>query len=159
MAGDPTTYRYYRREPESPDANGTEPALSSAMRQTTFYQLLARAGKGSTQLSVFARLRRFTKHVRELNDRERERLRLEIARIPGLMTLLMKPRNGERWDAEDRKLLRQQLRSLGTLGLYLGSLAIPGTVLTLPLLAWWIDRRTEHRKRLVISDREDTEST
>jgi hypothetical protein len=126
-------------------------------QQTTFYQLLARAGKGSAQLSVVRRLRRFAKYARELNDRERARLRVEIARIPGLMALLMKPRNGERWSTEERALLRQKLRGLGTLGLYLGSMAIPGTALTLPLLAWWLDRRAERRR--LIAGTNGTEST
>ena len=129
------------------------------MKPITFYQLLARAGKGSANLSMFGRLRRFAKHARELNYRERARIREEIARIPGLMALLMKPRNGERWSAEDRALLRDQLRGLGTLGLYLGSLAIPGTALTLPLLAWWLDRRVERRTRLANVDKVDTEPT
>jgi hypothetical protein len=115
---------------------------------TTFYQLLSRVGKGSTGLSVFARIRRFARYTRELSDRERLRMRAEISRIPGLMALLMKPRNGERWSAEDRAQLRQQLRGLGTLGLYLGTMAIPGTPLTLPLLAWWLDRRADRRQRL-----------
>jgi hypothetical protein len=118
------------------------------MESKTFYQLLAQAGKGCTQLSALARLRRFAQLVRKLNERERARIRAEISRIPGLMALLMKPRNGERWSAEDRALLRQKLRGLGTLGLYVGSLAIPGTPLTLPLLAWWLDRRAERRQRL-----------
>jgi hypothetical protein len=136
-----------------------EPAFVPAMEPTYFYRLLGRAGKGSARLSVFGRLRRFARHARELNDRERARIRAEVARIPGLMTLLMKPRNGERWSVEDRTLLRDQLRGLGTLGLYLGSLAIPGTALTLPLLAWWIDRRTERRKRAAIADKSNTEPT
>jgi hypothetical protein len=129
------------------------------MEPTFFYRLLGRAGKGSAQLSVFRRLRRFAKHARELNDRERGRIRAEIARIPGLMALVMKPRNGKHWSVEDRALLRDQLRGLGTLGLYLGSLAIPGTALTLPLLAWWIDRRTERRRRVAIANKPGTEPT
>jgi len=72
-------------------------------------------------------------------------MRAEIQRIPGLMALLMKPRNGERWSADDRALLQSQLRGLGVLGLYLATLAIPGTTLALPLLAWWLDRRHGQR--------------
>ena len=108
---------------------------------------------------MFRRLRRFAKHARELNHRERARIRAEIARIPGLMALLMKPRNGERWSARDRERLRAQLRGLGTLGLYLGSFAVPGTVLTLPLLAWWLDRRIERRKRVASPNTVDIKPT
>lgn len=127
------------------------------MERSTLYRFLARVGRGSTRLSLFGRLRRFVRHARELNGRERARIRAEIARIPGLMALLMKPRNGERWSAEDRMQLRNQMRGLGTLGLYLGTLAIPGTVLTLPLLAWYLDRRVERRRRLANADRTGTE--
>lgn len=91
------------------------------------------------------RMQRFMRLTREVNDRERLRLRAEIMRIPGLMDLLMKPRNGERWSAEDRARLRAQLRGLGLIALYLTTLAIPGTIFTLPLLAWWLDRRRFRR--------------
>ncbi|GEM_PF-752835 len=94
-------------------------------------------------------LRQFMREARALHDRERARMRAEVLRIPGLMALLMKPRNGERWSAEDRALLRAQLRGLGVLGLYLTMLAIPGTTLTLPLLAWWLDRRRVRRDQAV----------
>ena len=129
------------------------------MRQSALYRFLARVGRGSTKLPLVKRLHRFVRHAHELNGRERARLRAEIARIPGLMALLMKPRNGERWTAEERMLLRTQLRGLGTIGLYLGTLAIPGTILTLPLLAWYLDRRIERRRRYVSVDRSGTEPT
>jgi hypothetical protein len=65
--------------------------------------------------------------------------------VPGLMALLMKPRNGQKWTRADRTELRAQLRRLSRLGLYLMTAAIPGTSLTLPLLAWWLDRRQRRR--------------
>lgn len=108
---------------------------------------------------MFGRVRRFIKHARELNGRERARIRAEIARIPGLMNLLMKPRNGERWTLEDREQLRERMQGLGTLGLYLGTLAVPGTILTLPLLAWYLDRRVERRRRVANEDTSGTEPT
>ena len=83
-----------------------------------------------------------------LQERERFRLRAEIQRVPGLLVLLMKPRNGLRWSNEDRAEMKAHLQRMGRLGLYLTVLAVPGTSLTLPLLAWWLDRR--RRKRLTL---------
>ena len=91
------------------------------------------------------RLNRIIGGARELHQREKQKLREEISRIPGLMALLMKPRNGERWSPEDRALLKAQLRGLGVISLYLAILAIPATPITLPLLAWWLDRRRWRR--------------
>ncbi len=104
------------------------------------------------------RVRRFFKAARELHDRERARMRYEILRIPGLMALLMKPRNGEKWSAGDRAQLRAQMQGLGVLGLYLAMLAIPGTTFTLPLLAWWLDRR-RIRRNATASANTDTAPT
>src|SRR5262245_60283466 len=110
-------------------------------------------------LTAGVRLRHMMRNVRALHDRERLRVRAEIQRIPGLMALLMKPRNGERWSAEDRAVLRKQLRGLGVLGLYVATLAIPGTALTLPLLAWWLDRRRVRRGQTTNEDELDTTPT
>ncbi len=84
--------------------------------------------------------------VHRLHEREKSRLRGEIAQVPGLMALLMKPRNGQKWTRAERAELRVQLRRLSRLGLYLATAAIPGTSLTLPLLAWWLDRRQRRRE-------------
>ncbi|MHB8534447.1 MAG: hypothetical protein ACYDBW_03265 [Sulfuricaulis sp.] len=89
--------------------------------------------------------RRFFKALRLLHAREKQHLREEISQVPGLMTLLMKPRNGLRWTKADRAELRVQLRRLSRLGLYLTTAALPGTSLTLPVLAWWLDRRQRAR--------------
>lgn len=94
-----------------------------------------------TALTLRGRLRRIIRLTHGLHQREKHNLRKEISGIPGLMPLLMKPRNGERWSAEDRALLKVQLRGLGVISFYLAMLAIPGTAITLPLLAWWLDRR------------------
>lgn len=85
------------------------------------------------------------KAVQRAHERERARLRAEIARVPGLFALLMKPRNGGRWSKEERAELRQQLRGLSRLSLYLIVLAVPGTTIALPLLALWLDRRSHNR--------------
>ena len=94
------------------------------------------------------RLRVIVQWSRDLHQREKQNLRDEISRIPGLMALLMRPRNGERWTAEDRAVLKVQLRSLGVVSLYVATLAIPGSAITLPLLAWWLDRRRWRRVKV-----------
>jgi hypothetical protein len=84
--------------------------------------------------------------LRRLHDRERRRLREALDRVPGLMALLMKPRNGQPRTPTECDTLRAQLRSIRRMGLYIAVLVIPGTALTLPLLAWWLDRR--HTRRI-----------
>lgn len=73
--------------------------------------------------------------------REKEYLLSEMLQVKGLMPLLMKPRNGERWTVEDKDLLAQQLRRLSKLSPYLLVPLLPGGFLVLPALSWWLDRR------------------
>jgi hypothetical protein len=94
---------------------------------------------------ILSSLGRLFKAARTLHEREKSRIRGEIAQVPGLMALLMKPRNGKKWTRAERKELRAQLRRLSRLGLYLMTAVIPGTSVTLPLLAWWLDRRQRRR--------------
>ena len=84
--------------------------------------------------------------LRNLQERERKRLLAEAVQIKGLMPLLMKPRNKQRWTREDRAELRAHVRRLSDLSPYLVLVVLPGAPLTLPLLAWWLDRRRQHRK-------------
>ncbi len=77
--------------------------------------------------------------------RERDRIRVEIQGIQGLLPLLMKQRNGYRWTTADRAQLRSHLRNLTSLGPYLLVILAPGSFLLLPLLAWWLDRRRQKR--------------
>lgn len=79
--------------------------------------------------------------VRELTEREKRHLLNEILQVRGLMPLLMKQRNRGRWSPEDRAELRMHLRRLSNLSPYLVVLALPGSFLLLPALAWWLDRR------------------
>ncbi len=94
---------------------------------------------------ILTRLRILFGAARRLHERERARIRGEIAQIPGLMALLMKPRNGLKWTKSERAELRAQLRRLSRLSLYLATAALPFTTLTLPLVAWWLDRRRRRR--------------
>ncbi len=90
-------------------------------------------------------VRRLFAATKMLHAREKSRLREEIAQIPGLMALLMKPRNGLRWTKAERAELRAQLRRLSRLSLYLATAVLPFTSLTLPLVAWWLDQRQQKR--------------
>lgn len=94
---------------------------------------------------IMAGTRRLFTAARMLQEREKRRIREEIAQIPGLMALLMKPRNGLKWTKAERLQLRIQLRCLSRLSIYLALAAIPFTSLTLPLVAWWLDRRQQKR--------------
>ena len=86
--------------------------------------------------------------------RERQRIVLEIAQIHGLFPVLMKPRNGLHWSREDKILIRFHLYELAKLSPYLVPVVMPGGVLMLPILAWWLDRR---RGRARVADA-DTKS-
>jgi hypothetical protein len=85
-------------------------------------------------------------YLRDLQERERKRLLAEAVQVKGLMPLLMKHRNGQRWTTEERAELRAHFRRLSELSPYLVVVVLPGAPLTLPLLAWWLDRRRQHRK-------------
>ncbi len=80
-----------------------------------------------------------------LQNRERERLRSEMAQMRGLMQLLMKQRNGYRWTEADRRKIRAQLRQLASLSPYMVLFVSPGGFFALPVLAWWLDRRRQRR--------------
>ncbi|MEO8543889.1 MAG: hypothetical protein ABJA49_14265 [Betaproteobacteria bacterium] len=79
------------------------------------------------------------------NSREKSRLRTELAQIKGAVPLLMKQRNGGTWTAEERKQLRQMVRSLTSVSPYLLVWAVPGSLLILPFLAWHLDTRRKRR--------------
>ena len=87
------------------------------------------------------------RNIGEAQNRERRLLIKEISKVKGLMPLMMKPRNGMRWTEEERAELLMQLRALMYLSPYLAVLTLPGSVLLLPLLAWFLDRRRMPRKK------------
>jgi hypothetical protein len=84
--------------------------------------------------------------MRDLTGREKKYLLNEILQVKGLMPLLMKPRNKQRWTPEDRAELKVHLRRLSGISPYLIVLALPGSFLMLPLLAWWLDRRRNRQR-------------
>jgi hypothetical protein len=80
-----------------------------------------------------------------LEQRERKHLLAEVLKTKGLMPLLMKYRNGRQWTSEERAELRVHFRRLSHLSPYLVVVVLPGAPFTLPLLAWWLDRRRQRR--------------
>jgi hypothetical protein len=79
--------------------------------------------------------------VHELTVREKNALLAEVLQVRGLMPLLMKPRNKQRWTVEDKEELAVHLRRLSRISPYLVVLVAPGGFFMLPCLAWWLDRR------------------
>ena len=88
----------------------------------------------------------FIKSVRDLTNREKEALLTEVLQVRGLMPLLMKPRNKQRWTVEDKAELVVHMKRLSRISPYLVVLVMPGGFFMLPALAWWLDRR-RNRKR------------
>ncbi|MGH7205390.1 MAG: hypothetical protein ACREI2_04195 [Nitrospiraceae bacterium] len=79
-------------------------------------------------------------------EAQRKHILAEVLQVQGLMPLLMKPRNGQRWTQEDRAQIRAHLRRIFALSPFLLALLLPGSFLTLLLLAWWLDRRRTRRR-------------
>jgi hypothetical protein len=80
------------------------------------------------------------------NSRERVRLRDELATMKGAWPLLMKQRRGGRWTAEEKVQLQTMVRSASSVSPYLFIWAVPGSVLLLPFLAWYLDTRRKNRQ-------------
>jgi len=85
--------------------------------------------------------RRTFQSVSNLTQREKQRLLAEMQQTRGVVPILMKPRNGQRWSSEDRALLRDHLGRLSRLSPYLVLVVMPGGFFILPVFAWWLDRR------------------
>ena len=74
-------------------------------------------------------------------DRERVNMQREFASVQGLMPLLMKPRNRQKWSREDKRELAQHMKRMAQLSPYIAVIVLPGGLAMLPVLAWWLDRR------------------
>jgi len=94
---------------------------------------------------VLAPVKRGWLAIRSVEEGQRSYIRSELAKTRGLIPLLMKNRNGEDWSEQERLSLLSDLRTLTSLSPYLIPLVMPGGVLLLPLLAWWLDRRRKVR--------------
>lgn len=81
------------------------------------------------------------------NSREKRRLADELVLIKGAWPLLMKQRNGGKWTPEEKQELKTMVRSASAVSPYLFIWAIPGSVVLLPFLAWFLDKRRKYRDR------------
>jgi hypothetical protein len=98
------------------------------------------------QQKIISPLQQKWANVRELHDTQRLYIRTEFSQVRGLIPILMKRRNGGKWTAEERVMLQRDLRALSNLSPYLIPLIMPGGLLMLPLLAWWLDYRRKGRE-------------
>lgn len=78
-------------------------------------------------------------------ERERKFLLGELTHVQGLLPLLMKVRNGERWSVQDRSELTEHFRRLSRMSPYIAAVVLPGGFALLALLAWWLDQRGVRR--------------
>jgi hypothetical protein len=83
----------------------------------------------------------------EVMDREKKYLVSELVQVKGLMPLLMKPRNKQKWTLQDRLEVVIHLRRLSKISPYLAVMVLPGSFVMLPALAWWLDRRRKQQLR------------
>ena len=81
----------------------------------------------------------------ELAERERKFVLSEMVQVKGLMPVLMKRRNKQKWTKEDLAEIRSQVRRISKLSPYLVIIVMPGGFAVLPVLAWWLDRRRNGR--------------
>ena len=81
-----------------------------------------------------------------MQESHRKYIRNELSQARDLIPILMKHRNGVQWSAEERATLLRDLRALSNLSPYLIPLLMPGGVLMLPLVAWWMDYRRNKRE-------------
>ena len=81
-------------------------------------------------------------------ERERKFMLAEVSQVKGLMPLLMKPRNKQKWSAADKRELRVLLKRLSQVSPYIAVIVLPGGFAVLPVLAWWLDRCRGRRARV-----------
>ncbi|MGP1628308.1 MAG: hypothetical protein ACTS8S_01210 [Giesbergeria sp.] len=82
------------------------------------------------------------------STREKTRFRTEIATMRGSVVWLIRQRRQGEWTATERAHLRDVMRSASSVSPYLVIWVIPGSLVLLPFLAWFIDRRRRRPKRL-----------
>ena len=81
------------------------------------------------------------------NTREKRRFRDELVQMKGAWPLLMKQRNGGKWTPEEKVELKTMVRSASSVSPYLFIWAVPGSMLMLPFLAWFLDKQRKRKAR------------
>lgn len=82
----------------------------------------------------------------ELAERERKFLLAEMTQISGLMPILMRRRNKQKWTPQELAEIRAHLKRISKLSPYLVVIVMPGGFAMLPVLAWWLDRRRNRNR-------------
>ncbi|CAN7484542.1 hypothetical protein [Acidovorax sp. LjRoot117] len=82
------------------------------------------------------------------NSREKSRLKREMATMRGSVVWLVQQRRQGNWTADERTHLRDVMRSASSVSPYLFIWVIPGSMLILPFMAWFLDRQRKRRERL-----------
>ncbi len=75
------------------------------------------------------------------NSREKNRFKRELATIRGSVVWLVRQRRQGQWTAHERAHLREMMRTASSVSPYLVIWVVPGSLLLLPFLAWFIDHR------------------
>ena len=75
------------------------------------------------------------------NSREKTRFKREMATIRGSVVWLVRQRRQGQWTAAERAHLREVMRTASSVSPYLVIWVVPGSLLLLPFLAWFIDHR------------------
>ena len=81
------------------------------------------------------------------NKREKRRFRDELVNMKGAWPLLMKQRNGGKWTPEEKSRLKTMVQSASSVSPYLFIWAVPGSMLMLPFLAWFLDKRRKSKAK------------
>ena len=79
------------------------------------------------------------------NHREKTRLRREMATLKGSVVWLLRQRRQGQWSVDERTRLREVMRSASEVSPYLIIWVVPGSLLLLPFLAWFMDNRRQRR--------------
>jgi len=85
-------------------------------------------------------------HARPWMDRARRGIHTRLAAARGLVFVLMKPRNGLVLTAQDKAFLLEEAKTLARRVPLFFVLLLPGGILLLPALAWFLDRRRSARR-------------
>jgi len=72
----------------------------------------------------------------------------EAVQMEGFMRLLMKRRNGSPWTVEERRALSGHLNAMAKAVPVVIVFSLPGGMVLLPALAWFLDRRRDKIRRL-----------
>ena len=79
------------------------------------------------------------------NSREKTRFKREMATIRGSVVWLVRQRRQGQWTSQERAHLREMMRTASSVSPYLVIWVVPGSLLLLPFLAWFIDHRRKGR--------------